>query len=58
MKKSTPSLPASSRLQAPSSSGKSSMIKEVGGMKGSTGTTKRMMASAGKSKMPKKGSYC
>lgn len=57
MKKSTPSLPASSRLKAPSASGKSSMIKEVGGMKGSTGTTKRIMTSAGKSKMPKKGSY-
>jgi hypothetical protein len=34
------------------------MIKEVGGMKGKSGTTKRIMTSAGKSKMPKKGSYC
>lgn len=60
MAKSTPNLPASSRMQMPSGggSGLSSKIKETGGMKGGSkgGTTKKVMAAAAKGgKMAKKG---
>ena len=59
MAKSTPNLPASSRMQMPSGSGKmASKIKETGGMKGGSkgGTTKKVMATASKGgKMAKKG---
>ena len=42
--KSTPNLPAASRLQPPSGGG--GKMKTKGGMKGSAGTTKKIMASA------------
>jgi hypothetical protein len=47
--KSTPSLPAASRLKAPSGGGSmGGVMKAKGGMKGSTGTTKKIMAAASK----------
>jgi hypothetical protein len=48
--KSTPNLPAASRLQPPSGGGGSmgGVMKAKGGMKGSTGTTKKIMATASK----------
>jgi hypothetical protein len=56
--KSTPNLPASSRMQMPSGGGKTSpMIKETGGMKGSKGTTKKVMAAAKGKGMTKKKGY-
>lgn len=58
MKKSTPSLPASSRLQAPVSIGSS--VKGKPGSVGSKKVTNRVMALASKGKSPMKGSnpYC
>jgi hypothetical protein len=59
MKKSTPSLPGSSRLKMPSQGGNAvSMVKEVGGMKAKSGATKRIMAGANKKGMSSKNSYC
>ena len=59
MKKSTPSLPGASRLKSPSESSKAvSMIKEVGGMKGKAGATKKMMSGASKKGMSSKKGYC
>ena len=59
-KKATPNLPASSRMQMPSTggSGTGKLIKETGGMKvGSKGVTKKVaMASKGKG-MAKKSAY-
>jgi hypothetical protein len=49
--KSTPNLPAASRLQPPSGGGNMSVMKAKGGMKGSTGTAKRIMKSASAKKM-------
>lgn len=50
--KSTPNLPASSRMQMPSGGGNmSGVMKAKGGMKGSTGTAKRIMKSASAKKM-------
>lgn len=50
--KSTPNLPGSSRMQMPSGGGNlSGVMKAKGGMKGSTGTTKKMMKSASSKKM-------
>lgn len=47
--KSTPNLPASSRMQMPSGGGKMSYkMKEVGGMKKGGSTTKKVMAAASK----------
>ena len=58
----TPNLPGSSRMQMPSgSNGTSSLIKEKGGMAGSSkGVSKRVMSLASKGKSPMKGSnpYC
>jgi hypothetical protein len=52
---SKPNLPAASRMQSPSSSSKSApLIKEKGGMKGSKGATKKVMASAKGKGMAKK----
>jgi len=56
-KKATPNLPASSRMQMPSGGGNlNSKIKEVGGMKGKSGTTSKVM-SAAKGKGLKKKAY-
>lgn len=59
-KKATPSLPASSRMQMPSTGGNGTgkLIKETAGMKGgSKGVTKKLaVASKGKG-MAKKGAY-
>lgn len=59
MKKSTPNLPGSSRMQMPSGGDQlGGKIKETGGMKGGSkgGTTKKVMAAAKKGgKMAKKG---
>jgi len=58
--KATPNLPASSRMQMPSSGAKATgkMIKETGGMKGgSKGATKKVMAAAKGKGMTKKGGY-
>lgn len=56
--KATPNLPASSRMQMPSGgAGKTTKaIKETGGMKGSKGTTSKVMAAA-KGKGLKKKAY-
>lgn len=58
MKKSTPSLPASSRLKAPMSTGSS--VKGKPGSAGSKKVTNRVMSLASKGKSPMKGSnpYC
>lgn len=57
MAKSTPNLPASSRMQMPSGGDKlGGKIKETGGMKGKSGTTSKVMAAA-KGKGLKKKSY-
>lgn len=56
MKKATPNLPSSSRMQMPSGgSGMSSKMKSAGAKKG--GTTKKVMASASKKSMATKKSY-
>ena len=56
--KATPNLPASSRMQMPSGGGKmGSKIKETGGMKGSKGTTSKVMAAAKGKGMTKKKGY-
>lgn len=58
--KSTPNLPASSRMQMPSGGGSNTnkMIKETGGMKGATkSTSKKVIASAKGKGMAKKGGY-
>jgi len=47
--KSSPNLPASSRMQMPSGGTKTSkMVKETAGMKGGKGTTKKVMTAAKK----------
>lgn len=60
--KATPNLPKSSVMQMPvGSGGTSSLIKEKGGMAGSSkGVAKRVMSLASKGKSPMKGSnpYC
>lgn len=55
--KSTPNLPASSRMQMPSGGGNlNGLIKETGGMaKKSGSTTKKVMAGAKGKSMTKKG---
>jgi len=56
--KSTPNLPASSRMQMPSGNGGNmkGVVKEVGGMAGKTGSvTKRVMSAAKGKSMIKKG---
>jgi len=58
--KSTPNLPASSRMQMPSGggSGTNKMIKETAGMKGgSKGASKKMKVAAKGKGMVKKGGY-
>ena len=56
--KSTPNLPASSRMQMASGGGKmDKMVKETGGMKGAKGTTKKVMAAAKGKGMTKKKGY-
>jgi len=59
--KSTPNLPASSRMQMPSGNGGnlSGMIKETGGMKAgsSKGTASKIVAKAKGKGMTKKGGY-
>jgi hypothetical protein len=47
--KSTPNLPGASRLKPPTGGGDmGGVMKAKGGMKGSTGTTKKIMATASK----------
>lgn len=56
--KATPNLPASSRMQMPSGGGNlNSKIKEAGGMKGTKGTTSKVMAAAKGKGMTKKKGY-
>ena len=58
MAKSTPNLPASSRMQMPSGGGNlNSKIKETGGMKGKSGATSKVMAAAKGKGMTKKKGY-
>jgi len=53
--KSTPNLPASSRMQMPSGGGKmATKTKEMGGMKGKSGATSKVMAAAKGKGMTKK----
>lgn len=60
-KKATPNLPASSRMQMPTTGGSSTsgIIKEKGGMKGGSKgpVTKKMMTAAKGKGMTKKGGY-
>jgi hypothetical protein len=53
--KSTPNLPSSSRMQMPTGKGMGKMTKEVGEMKGSKGTTKKVMTAAKSKSSSKKG---
>jgi hypothetical protein len=56
--KSTPNLPASSRMQMPSGGGNlNSKIKETGGMKGGKGASSKVMAGAKGKGMAKKKAY-
>lgn len=56
--KATPNLPASSRMQMPSGGAKMvGKTKETGGMKGSKGTTSKVMAAAKGKGMAKKKGY-
>ena len=53
--KATPNLPSSSRMQMPTGKGMGKMTKEVGGMKGGKGATKKVMAMAKTKSSSKKG---
>jgi hypothetical protein len=54
---STPNLPASSRLQPPGGSDKTSTMTDKSAMKGKSGATKKMMGGATKKGMASKKKY-